>query len=176
MTDTQAKPSGPAIGIKPHAYDPATMPELFEGVLPRRVVAFIIDFVIVAVPVLLAAICILVFGFLTLGLGWIMFWLLGPAAVIWALLYYGVTLGSPASATIGMRLVDIEMRTWYGSPAYAVLGAAHAVVFYITVSALTPFILIVALLNRRRRTLHDMLVGAIIINNPARADALRRPA
>jgi uncharacterized RDD family membrane protein YckC len=174
MTDTQAKPSGSAIGIRPHAYDPVTMPELFEGVLARRVVAFIIDFVIVAVPVLLAAICILVFGFLTLGLGWIMFWLLGPAAVVWALLYYGVTLGSPASATIGMRLVDIEMRTWYGSPAYAVLGAVHAVLFYITVSALTPFILIVALLNRRRRTLHDMLVGAIIINNPARAEALRK--
>jgi uncharacterized RDD family membrane protein YckC len=116
-----------------------------------------------------------VFGFLTLGLGWIMFWVLGPASVIWALLYYAVTLGSPASATIGMRLVDIEMRTWYGSPAYAVMGAAHAVVFYITISALTPFILIVALLNGRRRTLHDMLVGAIIINNPARVDGLRKP-
>ena len=175
MAETSAKPTGSTLGIKPHAYDPATMPELFEGVLARRVVAFFIDFVIVAVPIFLAAICILIFGFLTLGLGWILFWLLGPAAVVWALLYYGLTFADPASATIGMRMVDIEMRTWYGAPAYFVLGAVHAVVFYITVSALTPFILVVALLNRRRRTLHDMLVGTIVINNAMRADALRRP-
>ena len=32
-----------SIDIKPHAYDPATNPELFEGVLARRVVAFIVD-------------------------------------------------------------------------------------------------------------------------------------
>ena len=25
-----------------------------------------------------------------------------------------------------MRAMDIEMRTWYGSPAYFVLGAVHA--------------------------------------------------
>ena len=30
-----------SIDIKPHAYDPATNPELFEGVLARRVVAFL---------------------------------------------------------------------------------------------------------------------------------------
>ncbi len=56
---------------------------------------------------------------------------------------------SPASATIGMRIMDIEMRTWYGSPAYFVLGAVHAIVFWITVSALTPFVLLVCLFNAR---------------------------
>ena len=99
--------------------------------------------------------------------------------VIWALAYYGMTLGSPASATIGMRAMDIEMRTWYGSPAYFVLGAVHAVVFWITVSALTPFVLLVCLFNERRRCLHDILVGTVVINNEARAAALRavrRPA
>ena len=55
-------------------------------------------------------------------------------SVIWALFYYGVTFGSPASATIGMRVMDLEMRTWYGAPAYFVLGAVHAIVFWITVS------------------------------------------
>ncbi len=43
--------------------------------------------------------------------------------LIWALFYYGTTLGGPRSATIGMRALDIEMRTWYGAPAYFVLGA-----------------------------------------------------
>ena len=47
-----------------------------------------------------------------------------------------------------MRVMDIEMRTWYGAPAYFVLGAVHAVVFWITVSVLTPFVLLVCLLQR----------------------------
>ena len=94
-------------------------------------------------------------------------------AVIWALAYYGLTLGSPASATIGMRAMEIEMRTWYGAPAYFVLGAVHAIVFWITVSILTPLVLVVGLLNERQRLLHDILVGTVVINNPARAQALR---
>ena len=93
--------------------------------------------------------------------------------MIWAICYYGATLGGPASATIGMRAMDIEMRTWYGSPAYFVLGAVHAVVFWITVSMITPLIILVSLFNERRRCLHDMLVGTIVINNAARAATLR---
>jgi uncharacterized RDD family membrane protein YckC len=85
-----------------------------------------------------------------------------------------MTLGSPASATIGMRVMEIEMRTWYGSPAYFVLGAVHAIVFWITVSALTPFILLVCLFNDRRRCLHDILVGTVVINNAERSTALRQ--
>ena len=49
----------------------------------------------------------------------------------------------------------------------------HAVVFWLTVSLLTPFVLLVGLFNDRRRLLHDMLVGTVVINTPARADALR---
>jgi uncharacterized RDD family membrane protein YckC len=93
--------------------------------------------------------------------------------VIWALIYYGSTFGGPASATIGMRLMDLEMRTWYGAPAYFVLGAVHAIVYWITVSMLTPLILLVAFFNERRRLLHDILVGTVVINNAARAQALR---
>jgi uncharacterized RDD family membrane protein YckC len=173
MPDNEPKRIGVTIELKPHAYDPLTMPELFEGVPARRVVAFIIDVVLIAVPALLLALFILVFGIFTLGLGWFFFLLYWPGVVIWALAYYAVTFGGPASATIGMRLMDLEMRTWYGAPAYALLGAVHAVVFWITCSALTPLILLVAFFNARRRLLHDMLVGTIVINNEVRADTLR---
>jgi hypothetical protein len=98
--------------IKPHAYDPVAQPELFEGVLARRVIAFIIDFIVIAIPVVLAAMFIFAFGIVTLGLGFALYWLLPSATVIWAILYFGFTLGSPASATIGMRVMDLEMRTW----------------------------------------------------------------
>ena len=161
------------IDIKPHAYDPVTQPEMFEGVLARRVLAFVIDFVIISIPVVLAAMFIFAFGIVTLGLGFALYWLLPAATVVWAIFYFGVTLGGPASATIGMRVVDLEMRTWYGGPAYFVLGAVHAVAFWLSISALTPFILLVAFFNERRRLLHDLLLGTVVINNAARASALR---
>jgi uncharacterized RDD family membrane protein YckC len=174
MPDSGPRRIGVSIDLKPHAYDPAANPELFEGVLARRCIAFIIDVVIIAIPVMFAAIFIFMFGFVTLGIGWVLYKLLSPAAVIWAIVYYGLTFGSPASATIGMRVMDIEMRTWYGAPAYFVLGAVHAVVYWITVSVLTPLILLVGFFNERRRLLHDILVGTIVINNAARAAVLSK--
>ncbi len=173
MTDSGPQRLGVSFDVKPHAYDPAAEPELFEGVLPRRVVAFIIDLIIIAIPLIAASIFIFVFGLLTFGLGWALFWLLSPASVIWALVYYGMTLGSPASATIGMRAMEIEVRTWYGAPAYFVLGAVYAIVFWISVSMLTPFILLVGFFNPRRRLLHDFIVGIVVINSEARTARLR---
>ena len=172
MTDSGPARIGISLDVKPHAYDPAANPELFEGVLSRRLLAFFIDVLIIAVPVMVAAIVIFLFGIVTLGLGWMLFWLLSPASIIWALVYYGLTMGSAASATIGMRAMDIEIRTWYGGPAYFLLGAVHAVVYWVSVSVLTPLILLVGLFNGRRRLLHDMLVGTVVINNPARAASL----
>ena len=173
MGNSEPRRIGVSIEVKPHAYDPVANPELFEGVVARRLVAFMIDFLILSIPVAFVSMFIFVVGIVTLGLGFLFYGLLWPAMVIWALAYYGLTFGSPASATIGMRVMDIEMRTWYGAPAYFVLGAVHAVLFWLTVSMLTPLVLLVCLFNERRRLLHDILVGTVVINNQARAAALR---
>ncbi|MEW6451680.1 MAG: RDD family protein [Pseudomonadota bacterium] len=173
MSTSEPKRIGVSFEVKPHAYDPATSPELFDGVLARRIVAFIIDLIILATPIVLLSMFIFVIGVVTLGFGFVLYALLSPIMVLWALFYYGITLGSPRSATLGMRVMDLEMRTWYGAPAYFVLGAVHAIVFWITVSVLTPFVLLVCLFNDRRRCLHDILVGTIVINNEARASTLR---
>ena len=162
-----------SIDIKPHAYNPMAQPELFEGVLARRVVAFIIDFIVISIPVVLAAMFIFAFGIVTLGLGFALYWLLPTATVIWAIVYFGATLGGPRSATIGMRVMDLEMRTWYGAPGYFVLGAVHAIAYWFTVSFFTPFVLLVAFFNERRRLLHDIMLGTVIINNATRASRLR---
>ena len=116
---------------------------------------------------------ILVFGLVTLGLGWALFLLLTPATAIWAICCCGFTLGGSASATIGMRVMDLEMRTWYGAPAYFVLGAVHA---SSTGSRcrVTPLVLLVGFFNERRRLLHDILLGTVVINNAVRAAGLRR--
>ena len=162
-------------GVPPHAFDPMTQPDLFRGVLTRRVFAFLIDLLVLSVPVILAVIFIAVFGLITLGLGWTLFWLISPASIIWAIVYYGSSIGGPHSATIGMRMMDLELRTWYGAPGYFVLGATHAVLFWVSCSFLTPLVLLVGLFNGRRRLLHDIVLGTVIINSSVR-NPLAQPA
>jgi uncharacterized RDD family membrane protein YckC len=159
--------------LRPSVYDPATNPELFEGVRTRRIFAFLIDAIIISAPVALAGIAILLLSIVTFGLGLILFWPLQIGAVIWAILYYGFTLGSSSSATIGMRVMKIEMRTWYGAPCYFVLGAVHAIFYWVSVSMLTPLVILVSLFNSRKRLLHDMVLGTVVINNPVRASQLQ---
>jgi uncharacterized RDD family membrane protein YckC len=156
-------------GVSPHAFDPWLQPELFRGVLTRRVIAFLIDLIVLSIPIMLAVLFIAVFGLVTLGLGWALFWLVSPASIVWALLYYGASLGGPHSATLGMRVMDLELRTWYGAPGYFVLGAMHAVLFWISVSVLSPLVLSIGLFNGRRRLLHDFLLGTVVINNSVRS-------
>jgi uncharacterized RDD family membrane protein YckC len=155
--------------IRPHAFDPYSQPDLFRGVLTRRTIAFLIDLVVLSLPIVLAVLFIAVFGLVTLGLGWALFWLVSPASVIWALVYYGASLGGPRSATIGMRVMDLEMRTWYGAPSYFLLGAMHAVLFWISVSVLSPLVLLIGFFNGRRRLLHDMVLGTVVINTSMRS-------
>src|SRR4051812_39570178 len=75
-------------GVAPHAFDPDFQPELFRGVLTRRVFAFLIDVVVLSIPVILGYLFIAVFGLITLGLGWALFWLAWPASIVWAIVYY----------------------------------------------------------------------------------------
>src|SRR4051794_20232266 len=128
-------------------FDPWLHPELYRGVLTRRAFAFLIDLIVLSIPVVLACIFIAMFGVVTLGLGWALFWLISPASVIWAIVYYGASLGGPHSATLGMRAMNLELRSWSGAPGYFVLGAAHAVLFWVSVSFFTPLIVLAGLFN-----------------------------
>ena len=49
-------------GVQPHAFDPVAQPELFNGVLTKRVFAFLIDLVVLVVPVVLGYLFIVLFG------------------------------------------------------------------------------------------------------------------
>ena len=179
MTNTDTPRDPQRIGVsyeaRPHAYDPLTQPEYFDGVLSRRIVAFCVDALMIIGPVVILAFFIFIFGIVTLSLGWLLFPLLGPVFVIWAITYNALTLGAPQSATLGMRMMDLEMRTWYGAPCYSLLGAVHAVCFWVSISVGTPLVLLFALFNDRRRLLHDFLVGTVVVNNEQRAAMLRRP-
>jgi uncharacterized RDD family membrane protein YckC len=160
--------------LSAHAFDPDRNPEYFDGVLSRRLIAFFIDAVIVVGPIVLLGLFIFVLGLVTLGLGWLLFWLLSPIFVIWAIVYTGATLGSPQSATIGMRAMDLELRVWNGARMYFLLGAVHAIFFWVITATFTPLIHLIALFNRRSRLLQDFLTGTVMINNERRSASLRR--
>ncbi len=150
-----------------YAYDPWLQPDLFAGVLTKRFFGFLIDLVVLSIPIVLVSIFILIFGVITLGLGWFLFGLISPVVVIWALVYYGASLGGVHGATVGMRMMGIQMRTRTGDRPYFMLGAIHAILYWLSVSFLTPFIVLVGLFNGRRQLLHDMVLGTVFINTHA---------
>ncbi len=156
---------------KPHAYDPVRNREYFEGVLARRIIAFLIDITIILVLTMAVYLLLLFAGIFTFGLTWLLIGVAFPAV---ALAYNAYTLSRPQSATIGMRSTDLQMRTWYGAPMYALLAAFHAVLFYFSVTLLTPFVLAIAPFNGRKRCLHDFLAGTVVINTDARAKTYKR--
>ena len=162
MTDQHPAEARQAPRSDRFAYDPDTQPELFEGVLSKRIVAFLIDALIIVALLVPAALIVAVLGFVTLGLGWFLF---APLFALVALGYVAFTLGGPASATIGMRMAGVEMRTWSGAPMFALLAVMHALVFWFSIGLLTPLILLVGLFTRRRQLLHDLLLGTVVVNS-----------
>ena len=145
--------------------DPAVYPELFEGVLWRRAAAYLIDVVgiaaiAIAVGLLFLLLTILSFGALGPGL-WFLFGLI-PLA------YHTLLVSGPRSATFGMRAFDLQLRSWQGERPVFLQALAHAVLFYLTVAATGTLILLFALFSRRKRTLHDVLTGMLMVRGPAR--------
>jgi uncharacterized RDD family membrane protein YckC len=131
----------------------------YDGVLTRRVLAFCIDYMIVAVLIIPFAILIAIFGILTLGLGWMLFSILVPAV---ALVYVWNTLGGPNQATVGMRMMGIRLDRLDGSRVDGMLAVVHSVLFWGLNVVLTPLILLATLFTDRKRTVHDLLLGTVV--------------
>jgi uncharacterized RDD family membrane protein YckC len=145
-------------------YDPTDEPDLYDGVLAKRVVAFFIDAFFVVALMIPAALMVFILGFITLGLAWFLFPVL--FAVV-ALTYVALTLGGPMSGTPGMRLTGIEFRTWSGQRMFPLLAVMHALIFWFSVGLLTPVVLLVGLLTYRKQLLHDLILGVVALNAPA---------
>jgi uncharacterized RDD family membrane protein YckC len=144
-----------------YSADPYTDAWLYSGVRTRRAMAFLLDAVIIGILTFLVGILVTILGVFTLGLGWLLFPLLWPGV---ALLYSAFSLGGRNSATVGMRMMGLEMRQLDGSPMSPVLAAIHSVLFYVSVSLLTPFVLLFSLITDRKRLLHDIVLGTVVIN------------
>ena len=140
-------------GLPDPDYDPA----FYEGIPAKRFVAWIVDVAIIAI-------ISLILGLLTLTL---LLW-------IWPVLYLGVsflyrsaTIGT-GSATWGMRLMNIELRTAMGlrlSPGEAVIHTG--LYLFWSVSLILQLISIgLIAASPQHQGLHDHILGTAAINRP----------
>lgn len=134
----------------------------YDGVRTRRVLAFCIDYLIVALLLIPFAIVVFLLGVITLGLGWALFSILAPAV---ALIYVWNTLGGRNQATTGMRMMGIRLERLDGKPVDGLLAVVHTVLFWAGNVILTPLILLVSLFADRKRTLHDLLLGTVVMRD-----------
>ena len=148
--------------------DPAVHPDLYATMRIRRIVAFLIDTVAITVLMLAASLVVFVLGIITLGLGWFLYAILWPAV---AILYYLVSFAGGTTRTPGMGFAGIELRMRDGARPDTLIGLAHPVLFYLSVSFLTPFILLVSLLSARKCLAHDVVLGTVVVDSQAFARA-----
>ncbi len=140
--------------------DPETAPELFESILTRRVVAFVIDVLVLSIVLSIAAVVALLAGVLTLGLGLIA----APIIILLSIVfYYGATLGSYRRATLGMQAMDLVLTPARGMPLDGWRAFAHPLIFWLTSWVLPPFSLLLALFTPRRQLLHDLILGVLMV-------------
>lgn len=132
---------------------------VYEGVRTRRVMAFVIDYLIIALLLVPFAILVFLLGIITLGLGWMLFSVLGPAV---ALIYIWNTMGGPTQATVGMRMMNIRLERLDGGRVDGMLAIVHSVLFWAGNVILTPLILLATLFFDRKRALHDLLLGTVV--------------
>jgi uncharacterized RDD family membrane protein YckC len=134
----------------------------FSGVRSRRMFAFLIDYALILALCIPMAILIFFIGIFSLGFGWMLY------SVIFFLVavpYIGLTLGGPSQATPGMRLNGISMMRLDGMPVDPMLAIAHGVLFWIGNTVFTPLILLVSLFSNRKRLVHDMLLGVVVVRD-----------
>ncbi len=133
---------------------------LFDGVRTRRILAFLLDYVIVALLLIPFAILVAVFGLLTLGLGWMLYSILIPAV---ALTYVWNTLGGPKQATKGMQMMGIRLERLDAGKVDGMLAVVHTVLFWAGNVVLSPLILLSTLFLDGKRTVHDLLLGTVVV-------------
>ncbi len=145
---------------RPHLPDPNSSPELFDGLLTRRTFAFLIDLVAIGFLLLAFTFIGLVAGFFTFGLAWLGLLIVVPASIA---VYYSITLGSSARATLGMRAMDLVLTPTRGQPLDGWMALIHAGLFWITAWISLPLSLLFVLFTPRRQMLHDLITGTLMV-------------
>lgn len=145
---------------RPALPDPTTSPELFAGVLGRRVMAYIIDLALMIAFMAMLFVVGLILSIFTLGLGAVALPLIIPVVIV---AYYTLTLGSPMRATVGMWMFDLVLTPTRGRPLDGWKILIHPVVFWVTVWIAWPVSLAIALFTPRREMVQDLVTGTLMV-------------
>lgn len=135
--------------------------KFLDGVRTRRVAAAIIDYSMVLLLFVISIPVVFLFGFATLGIGWMLFAILGPLV---ALTYVAWTLGGPKQATWGMQIMNIKLVRYDGRDIDWMTGLVHAVLFWASWVIFAP-VLLAPLLLDDKKTLHDLALGTLVVRD-----------
>ncbi|MFD2207626.1 RDD family protein [Kiloniella antarctica] len=135
-----------------------------DGVPFNRVLAYLIDLIILFVVGLAIGFAAFVLTLISIGL-------LSPiTSIVFVLLpllplaYHSYFL-SQQGATPGMNAMGLKMFTMAGDTPTLFHAALTTVIFYLSVPATSFLILLVVFFNKERRTLHDLLTSTIVVND-----------
>lgn len=136
---------------------------LTEGVLTRRVLAWVIDVFLIGILVWIAWLGVVLLGIITFGVGFILLAALPP----FGFFYHVLFVAGSRSATPGQMALDLRVRRDgdLGPP-----SLLQAVIFtgglWLTLSFAFP-LLFIAPFTERKRALHDIVAGVVIVRNRA---------
>jgi uncharacterized RDD family membrane protein YckC len=141
-----------------HIPDPETQPEFYADVPLKRLLAWLIDFVIIAAATVLMVLLTAFVGLFFLPL---LFLLTG-------FFYRWFTIAQGA-ATWGMRVMAIEFRTLSGTRLDGGLALAHTAIFTAIFAIFPLQVLSMALiaLTPRAQGIPDQILGTVVLNKRA---------
>jgi|SRR4051812_41904855 len=132
---------------------------LTAGVMSRRCVAWVIDVILIALLIWVLWWILVMFGFLTLGLG---FGAMGMLPFV-PFCYHFLSLLGAASATPGQRIMGLTVRRNDDlGPPTGLQALLSVLLFYLTM-ATSGLLLVFALFTIRHRTLHDLVSGLVVV-------------
>lgn len=141
-----------------HLPDPQSQPEFYADVPTKRLVAFVVDTLVIVV------ICLAILPF-TAFTGILFF----PVLMMLVGFAYRVVTLARSSATWGMRLTAIEFRAANGARFDLGLAFAHTLGF--TISFALPILQVVSIVlmltGARAQGLSDLVLGSVAINRRA---------
>jgi uncharacterized RDD family membrane protein YckC len=149
MTHAMTHPAG----LPDPDYDNA----FYDGVPAKRFFAWVVD-------VILIAVVSLILGLLTLT---VLLWVWPILYLTVSFLYRSATIGS-GSATLGMRLMNIELRNSLGQRLSAGEAMIHTGLYLFLSASLILQLVSIGLIaaSRRHQGLHDYILGSAAINRP----------
>ncbi|MFZ5790656.1 MAG: RDD family protein [Pseudomonadota bacterium] len=160
MTSNNRLPAMGGAAWQGAALDPLADPALYDGIRWRRVFGYVVDLALIGFVSLVVWFLLAVAGVASFGL---LLPLLPIGVALVPLAYHTLQVASPRSATVGMRLFDVEVRAWTGTRPDLWQAFLMTALFLVTVALTGSLILLVSLFNGRGRTLHDYLSGTVVV-------------